>query len=189
MLSSNSSSTFPTTATLSPRIKYSPCATSDDGSSSSGGLMIRSRVCASTCSYLSHCCNSSKCKLLSSKLLAIKGMGPKERKTYQICHLITAQQCPDQSPRVASQDHHFLYRTVRTRCKPCWRLKWTYVMGGMVGRLTIYVGLKERHGRDRLTQCHLSAAAKELWTVVRVTEVWLQTLSYACALADAVWRC
>lgn len=48
ILSSNGSSTNPTTATLSPRIKYSPCGTSTDGSSSSGGLIIRSCVSDNT---------------------------------------------------------------------------------------------------------------------------------------------
>jgi hypothetical protein len=48
MLSSNSSSTRPTTATLSPRIRYRPCTTSLDGSGSSGGRMILSIVCDST---------------------------------------------------------------------------------------------------------------------------------------------
>jgi len=48
ILSSSSSSTSPTTATLSPRIKYKPCGTSVDGSGSSGGRMTRSMVWDST---------------------------------------------------------------------------------------------------------------------------------------------
>lgn len=48
MLSSNSSSTSPTTATLSPLIRHSPCWASLDGNGSSGGRMIRSVVCDST---------------------------------------------------------------------------------------------------------------------------------------------
>jgi hypothetical protein len=49
MLSSSSSSTSPTSATLSPLIRYNPCAMTDEASSSSGGLMIRSCVCDRTC--------------------------------------------------------------------------------------------------------------------------------------------
>lgn len=49
ILSSNSSSTNPTTTTLSPRTRYRPCGTSLEGSGSSGGRMMRSIVCESTC--------------------------------------------------------------------------------------------------------------------------------------------
>lgn len=48
ILSSNASSTRPTAATLSPRTMYKPCETSELGSSSSAGRMIRSRVFCST---------------------------------------------------------------------------------------------------------------------------------------------
>jgi len=48
ILSSSSSSTSPTTATLSPLIKYNPWGTSLEGSGSSGGRITRSIVCEST---------------------------------------------------------------------------------------------------------------------------------------------
>ena len=71
ILSSSSSSTRPTKATLSPLIKYSPCGTSLDGSGLSGGWMMRSVVCDSTF------CNQH----LFSGLVG-------KRRTHEVRHLI-----------------------------------------------------------------------------------------------------
>jgi hypothetical protein len=97
ILSSSSSSTNPTTATLSPRTIYKPCCTILELSSSSGGRMMRSCVCPMTC--------------YSSSDAAGWGRLGQERAgqgTYEIRHLVARQQRADQRARVARQHDDFL---------------------------------------------------------------------------------
>jgi hypothetical protein len=114
MLSSSSSSTNPTTATLSPLIRYRPCETSLDGSSSSGGRIMRSWVCERT--YIKGLSSALVSRTCALQCMQCMVGGLRRSGTYQVCHLITTQQRANQRPRIASQNNHFFYPAVRGSC-------------------------------------------------------------------------